>query len=198
MQIRSVVPRPGAVARAGVEVSRAAQQRLRWMSYYRRHRHVARTCRYFGISRETFYRWKRRWDPQDLTQLEDRSHRPHQVRRPSWSSELVERVLHYRQRFPRWGKDKLVVLLRRERRAVSTSMVGRILVSEGTRPITRATPARRSLRSSTTPAAPPSMGRTQAPTLAHRTSRRSGAGRYQTGAPSPRGALASLQRPRHG
>ena len=33
-----------------------------------------------------------------------------------------------RRRYPRWGKDKLVVLLRAEGRAVlSTSMVGRIL-----------------------------------------------------------------------
>ena len=42
--------------------------------------------------------------------------------------ELAERVLSLRQQYPRWGKDKLVVLLRREQRHVSTSMVGRILV----------------------------------------------------------------------
>ena len=32
-----------------------------------------------------------------------------------------------RLQFPRWGKDKLAVFLRRQRLAVSTSMVGRIL-----------------------------------------------------------------------
>jgi len=32
-----------------------------------------------------------------------------------------------RLQFPRWGKDKLVVLLRPQGEAVSTSMVGRIL-----------------------------------------------------------------------
>jgi hypothetical protein len=36
-------------------------------------------------------------------------------------------VLALRQQYPRWGKDKLVVLLRREQLTVSTSMVGRIL-----------------------------------------------------------------------
>jgi len=36
-------------------------------------------------------------------------------------------VLRLREEYPRWGKDKLVVLLRREGRSVSTSMVGRIL-----------------------------------------------------------------------
>jgi putative transposase len=49
------------------------------------------------------------------------------VRKPTWSGELAERVLSLRKQYPRWGKDKLVVLLRREKRSVSTSMVGRIL-----------------------------------------------------------------------
>jgi putative transposase len=34
--------------------------------------------------------------------------------------------LSLRQKYPRWGKDKLVVLLRRDKHIVSTSMVGRI------------------------------------------------------------------------
>ncbi len=36
-------------------------------------------------------------------------------------------MLRLRQQYPRWGKDKLVVLLRRDGVRVSTSMVGRIL-----------------------------------------------------------------------
>jgi len=40
---------------------------------------------------------------------------------------LAERVLRLREEYPRWGKDKLVVLLREEGFEVSTSMVGRIL-----------------------------------------------------------------------
>jgi transposase InsO family protein len=35
--------------------------------------------------------------------------------------------LRLRQQYPRWGKDKLGVRLRRQGRRVSTSMVGRIL-----------------------------------------------------------------------
>src|SRR5260370_42182552 len=81
-----------------------------------------------GISRQTFYRWKRRFDRHDLTTLEERSHRPRQVRQPTWTAELAERVLSLRQQYPRWGKDKLAVLLRREKCMVSTSMVVRILV----------------------------------------------------------------------
>jgi transposase InsO family protein len=98
------------------------------MDYYRTHgRNAAQACRHFGISRQTFYRWKRRFDPHDLSSLEDRSHRPHHCRRPTWTPRLVERVMSVRQRYPRWGKDKLVVLLHQQGVAISTSMVGRIL-----------------------------------------------------------------------
>jgi len=98
------------------------------MDYYEAHRrNVSLTCRHFGISRQTFYRWKRRYNPRELTSLESRSHRPRRLRQPTWSHELALAVLHLREQYPRWGKDKLVVLLRQEGWQISTSMVGRIL-----------------------------------------------------------------------
>jgi len=116
------------LARLGKSLSRTAQTRLQWMLFYFFNgRNAARTCRHFGISRQTFYRWKRRLDRHDLATLEERSHRPNKVRQPTWTPELAERVLALRRQYPHWGKDKLVVLLRREQRSVSTSMVGRIL-----------------------------------------------------------------------
>ncbi len=128
MQIRQKLPRAGQLARSGQEMSREARARLAWMDFYRTHGHnAAQTCRRFGISRQTFYRWKRRFDPHALSSLEGHSHRPHRCRRPTWTRELVEQVVRLRQRYPRWGKDKLVVLLRRHGRTMSTSMVGRIL-----------------------------------------------------------------------
>lgn len=128
MQVhRGKPPGSGQMARTGVELSREAGVRLHWMDFYRRCRNVARTCRHFGISRQTFYRWRCRYDPYDLTSLEAGSHRPHRRRQPTWSSTLERRVLLLRLQFPRWGKDKLAVLLRQEKLPVSTSMVGRIL-----------------------------------------------------------------------
>ncbi len=125
----SDLPEARQLASLGKKVSRPAQGRLQWiLFYYFNGRNAARTCRRFGISRQTFYRWKRRFDRHDLTTLEGRSHRPRQVRKPTWSSELLERVLALRKQYPRWGKDKLVVLLRKKQCTVSTSMVGRILV----------------------------------------------------------------------
>ena len=128
MQIRKgKPPRSGHLAGVGVELSRAGRVRLAWMDFYRVTQNVALTCRHFGISRQTFYRWQRRYDPYDLTTLEARSHRPHRQRQPTWSFLLEEKVLPLRLQFPRWGKDKLAILLRRQQLPVSPSMVGRIL-----------------------------------------------------------------------
>ena len=120
---------PGALRLARVQgLSREARQRLRWMDHYGAHgRNASLTCRYFGISRQTFYRWKRRYDPRNLRSLEDRSHRPHHLRKPTWTPEMVKAVLSLREEYPRWGKDKLVVLLGQRGWPISTSMVGRIL-----------------------------------------------------------------------
>src|SRR3990172_1618177 len=110
------------------EPSRQGRWRLKVLDWYRAHGENARlTCRHFGISPDTFYRWKRRFNPRDLTTLEDRSRCPRRVRRPTWSQELEQAVLELREGSPVWGKDKLVVLLRQQGWQCSTSMVGRIL-----------------------------------------------------------------------
>jgi len=109
-------------------LSREANQRLKWFDYYGRCGHNARlTCRHFDIGPQTFYRWRRRYNPERLETLEDRSHRPRRVRQPTYSVELVQAVVRLREEYPRWGKDKLVILLEAEGYRVSASTVGRIL-----------------------------------------------------------------------
>src|SRR3989304_8414279 len=106
---------PGSLRLAGLgrELSPNAGRRLKWMDYYQSHGHNARlTCRHFDISPQTFYRWKRRYDPHRLGSLEDRPRRPQRRRQPTWSPQLVEAVQELGERHPRWGKDKLVILLR--------------------------------------------------------------------------------------
>jgi transposase InsO family protein len=131
----------------GKKQSRAAQVRLQWMLFYFFNgRNVLRTCRHFGISRQTFYRWKRRFDRHDLTTLEARSHRPRNVRKPSWTAELASQVLCLRQQYPRWGKDKLAILLRRKKCTISVSMIGRILLHLKRRGILHEPPRAAALR----------------------------------------------------
>ena len=133
----------GALRLAGrsADLSKEARRRLKWMDYYESHgRNAALTCRYFGISRQTFYRWRGRYRPERLASLEERPRRPHQVRQPTWPPELAHAVLALREQYPRWGKDKLAPLLREAGWTVSTSMVGRILRSLKQRGLLREAP----------------------------------------------------------
>lgn len=88
---------------------------------------VSKTCRHFTISRQTFYRWWKRYNPKDLTTLEDRSSRPKRCKQATWTKDEVLAVKTARERYPAWGKLKLVVLLVREGFRLSASRVGRIL-----------------------------------------------------------------------
>lgn len=125
--VTGVLPGSSRLSRT-TELSSEAIRRLKWLDYYNSHGHNARlTCRHFDISPQTFYRWKRRHNPEHLEMLENRSRRPWRVRQPTYSAELVAVVVGLREQYPRWGKDKLVVLLKRSGHCISTSMVGRIL-----------------------------------------------------------------------
>ena len=59
---------------------------------------AAATCRYFGISRNIFYRWKRRWEDEGLDGLKDRSSAP--LHCPTITHpEVVEKIIHLRQHY---------------------------------------------------------------------------------------------------
>lgn len=117
-----------ALARKDVELSAGARQRLRVLRWHEeRGSNVSLTARHFGHSRTSIQAWFKAYERSGPAGLEDKSHRPHNRRKPTWTAEAEQRVLRLREQYPRWGKDKLVVLLRREGVTVSTSMVGRIL-----------------------------------------------------------------------
>ena len=105
-----------------------AGRRLKWFDWHEAHgRNVSLTCRHFGISRQTFYRWQKRFDRWDLRSLADRSSRPKKLRQRTWTTEEVLAVKALRERFPFWGKMKLVILLAVQGFSLSASRVGRIL-----------------------------------------------------------------------
>lgn len=113
------------------QLSPRAQERLRYLSCFQVLREQGlsstRASQALSLPRATLYRWQRRLREQGPQGLEEKSRRPRRQRQPTWSPQLAQAVLHLREIYPRWGKDKLVVLLRREGWLASTSMVGRIL-----------------------------------------------------------------------
>jgi transposase len=112
------------------DLSAEARRRWRWMAYYLAHgRNVAQTARHFDISRQTFDRWWKRYDPRRPQTLEDerRTRRPRRVRQPQTPPALEARIRALRETYPRWGDRKLAVLLRGEGWRVSHATVGRVL-----------------------------------------------------------------------
>jgi putative transposase len=107
---------------------RETKRRLAVLRWHEAHgKRVSLTARHFGLSRSTVYDWLKRQARDGTRGLDQRSRRPHHVRQPTWSKDLEQAVLKLREEHPRWGKDKLVVLLRHQGLSVSVSMVGRIL-----------------------------------------------------------------------
>jgi len=113
--------------RLDVELSDLAKQRWRALKVFQETKDWRFVRETFGVSRATLFRWRKQYDPKDWTTLEERSRRPKRVRRPMWPLGLVCQVQELRERYPRWGKNKLVVLLRRDGLETSASTVGRIL-----------------------------------------------------------------------
>lgn len=98
------------------------------MDYYRQCSNASQTCRYFGISRQCFYEWKRKYDPFRLESLEEESRRPRRTRQ--WEISRLEefRILALRRKYIRYGKMKLAVLYRRTHEVpVSSWKIQRII-----------------------------------------------------------------------
>jgi transposase len=108
--------------------SPAAQRRLEVIRWYEQHGRSARlAARHFGYSPDTVARWVRAFAARGPAGLEDRSRRPRRVRTPTTPSAVVVRIRELRERYPRWGREKLRVLLAREGIAVSGKTIDRTL-----------------------------------------------------------------------
>lgn len=110
-----------------LKLSIKARERLAWMDCYRECGNASLVCRKFGIARKTFYRWRKRYDPWNLTSLEAHSRRPrNSPLKTPWSIE--REVLAVKRNHPRWGKEKIAFYLKvKKHLAVSGKTVWKIL-----------------------------------------------------------------------
>src|SRR5262245_18167350 len=86
---------------------------------------ISTLCREYGISRETGYKWLNRFKRDGADGLEEKSRRPH-ASPLSTAEEVVAAILELRERYPRRGAKKLVVLLRNKLGAAATPSVATI------------------------------------------------------------------------
>ena len=117
-------------------MTKAEQARLMpWRSKILQHasgeqRTVAQTCRYFGISRKTYYKWKKRHTAYGDAGLCDRPRAPQRSPRAT-PSEVVSKILYLRQQY-HFGAGKIADYLRRFHQvSVARSSVHRILGKHG-------------------------------------------------------------------
>ena len=109
------------------QLNRQAQRRLAILRHAEEVSHnVAATCRYYGITRTTFYIWLRRYQEKGLAGLHELSRRPHSCPNAT-SSDVIGKVIHLRQNY-HMGPAKISMYLKRYHDVdVSSSGVWRIL-----------------------------------------------------------------------
>src|SRR5580704_7206172 len=72
--------------------------RSKFLEHAKRNGNVSATCRYFGISREKFYKWKKRFEQLGAAGLADRPTRPHHSPNATPRA-VVSKVLYLRQNY---------------------------------------------------------------------------------------------------
>jgi transposase InsO family protein len=91
---------------------------------------VARTCRHFGISRNAFYKWQRRFAENGTAGLCDRPRTPHRSPRVTPSA-VVGKILYLRENY-HFGAGRIAAYLKRfHQLSIATSSVHRILGRHG-------------------------------------------------------------------
>jgi len=109
------------------ELNRQAERRLAVLRHAEEvSGSVAKTCRYYGISRTLFYKWKRRYEAEGLGGLRNRSRRP-KTSPKATSTEVVGKVIYLRSNY-HFGPQKISMYLKRYHDIeISQSGVWRIL-----------------------------------------------------------------------
>lgn len=109
------------------ELTRNAARRLAFIRHAQEiSGNVALTCRYYGITRQCYYVWLRRYEELGVAGLRDRSSRPH-LSPKATKEEVVGKIIYLRQNY-HFGPHKIAMYLKRYHEIeISPSGVWRIL-----------------------------------------------------------------------
>lgn len=115
---------------AASTLSKDAQRRLLWFDFYRsRGKNISLTCRYFGISRDTFYRWNRRFNPYNLKTLEfsTKTRRPQKVRTMQILPQIINRIYTIRKADVEKSKYEIQAELKAEGITIGQSAIQKVI-----------------------------------------------------------------------
>jgi len=110
-----------------------ASRRLSLIAEYVAGEHsISEICARVGIARSTLHRWLDRFDPANLSALEEKSHVPNTARASGVEQESADLIRQYREKFTLIGKEKIHELLLQEHNIdLSSSTIGRIIERDG-------------------------------------------------------------------
>lgn len=126
----TILPNNAALSRIKpIKLSRRAKFRLSVIEHYlNKTNNVNLTCRHFAIGRSYFYKWYKRYDPRNLSTLEDKSRKPHRLKQATYDTSLVSLVRKLRKARPMYSAKKISVILWRDFSiAFSHLTIGRII-----------------------------------------------------------------------
>jgi len=128
---------PGAISIArstflADNLTERAKQRLKILDWHKKYgKNVSLTARHFGLTRYTVRNWQKRLIQLGPKGLNDKSHRPKNLRQSTTSWEIVFEVVKIRKQYPAWSKYKIQAILKQKQIMVSVSTIGRILKRKG-------------------------------------------------------------------
>lgn len=111
-------------------LSKHALKRLEWMDWYMSHGENGRlTCRHFGISPDTFYLWKRRFNPYNLKSLEFNTgfRKPHHLREMTTPYWILKRIYEVRLNDLTMSKYEIKEQLKREGINISEKVIQKVI-----------------------------------------------------------------------
>ncbi len=111
-------------------LTKDAQKRLQWFDYYFSHKeNLSLTCRYFGISRDTFYLWKKRFNPRYLQSLEfdTKTRRPKRIRLMTTAPGIIERIKEIRRKDLEKSKYEIQAELRDEGIVIGYNTIQKVI-----------------------------------------------------------------------
>lgn len=132
----SVLPGTISLARwafATDNISDEAKHKLKILDWLRSHQgNVSLASRHFGLTRKTIRRWRSRFQEGGIRALNERSHRPKNLRTPTTPWKIMSEAVKIRKQYPAWSKYKIARILERDKGiTTSASNVGRILKRKG-------------------------------------------------------------------
>ena len=130
-RLKSLLPPLQSTAGAEKYLSQKAKIRLKWMRYIEQGHSVIECSRHFDYPERTIRYWRRRYNPNDITSLKDRSRRPNNVRKSTVKQAHIEMVIQLRKKFPSFGKEKIQVLLKKRGVYIGQSRIQKIINSAG-------------------------------------------------------------------